>query len=69
MDYFNLKVDLESLYEKWAKADSNFKEKAGEFRGVRMLQQDPWECLIGFICSSNNNIGRISKMVCHPHPT
>ncbi|KAF3933939.1 hypothetical protein ABW19_dt0206422 [Dactylella cylindrospora] len=62
-DYFNLSVDLASLYEKWSAADPNFKKKAGEFRGVRMLRQDPWECLVGFICSSNNNIARISQMV------
>jgi N-glycosylase/DNA lyase len=27
------------------------------------LRQDAWEALIGFICSSNNNISRISGMV------
>jgi N-glycosylase/DNA lyase len=30
---------------------------------VRILRQDPWEALVGFICSSNNNIARISQMV------
>lgn len=30
-----------------------------------MLRQDPFECLIQFLCSSNNNIGRITKMVDH----
>ncbi|KAF3162636.1 8-oxoguanine glycosylase ogg1 [Orbilia oligospora] len=62
-DYFNLSIDLAALYEKWSLADPNFKKKAGEFKGVRMLRQDPWECLIGFICSSNNNISRIGQMV------
>ncbi|KAK6348463.1 8-oxoguanine glycosylase ogg1 [Orbilia javanica] len=62
-DYFNLSIDLAALYEKWSSADPNFKKKAGEFKGVRMLRQDPWECLIGFICSSNNNISRIGQMV------
>ncbi|RVD85848.1 uncharacterized protein DFL_004153 [Arthrobotrys flagrans] len=62
-DYFNLSIDLAALYEKWSSADPNFKKKAGEFGGVRMLRQDPWECLIGFICSSNNNISRIGQMV------
>lgn len=28
-----------------------------------MLNQDAWEALVGFICSSNNNISRISQMV------
>ncbi|KAM9186143.1 N-glycosylase/DNA lyase isoform 3-T3 [Dugong dugon] len=32
-------------------------------RGVRLLRQDPIECLFSFICSSNNNIARITGMV------
>ena len=31
--------------------------------GVRIIKQDPWECLISFICSSNNNIPRITSML------
>lgn len=30
---------------------------------IRVLRQDPWECLVGFICSQNSNIPRIKKMV------
>lgn len=33
------------------------------FRGIRMLRQPVFECLLSFICSSNNNISRITKMV------
>jgi N-glycosylase/DNA lyase len=44
-------------------SDANFKKKAPKFTGVRILRQDAWEALIGFICSSNNNISRISSMV------
>jgi len=61
--YFNLKPNLSALYEQWAAADSNFRKKAPKFTGIRILQQDAWEALIGFICSSNNNISRISQMV------
>jgi N-glycosylase/DNA lyase len=32
-------------------------------RGVRIMRQDPWECLIGFICSSCCNVPRIRRMV------
>lgn len=61
--YFNLDHNLERLYEQWAAADANFKKKAPKFTGVRILRQDTWEALVGFICSSNNNIVRISQMV------
>ncbi|KAF2109344.1 DNA glycosylase [Lophiotrema nucula] len=61
--YFNLGPSSVELYDQWAAADANFKKRAPKFTGVRILRQDPWEALIGFICSSNNNISRISGMV------
>ena len=64
--YFSLSLDLASLYEQWSSADPNFRKKAPEFTGVRILSQDSWEALLCFICSSNNNISRISLMVREP---
>ncbi|KAL9602887.1 MAG: hypothetical protein Q9179_002396 [Wetmoreana sp. 5 TL-2023] len=61
--YLNLGPNLTDLYEQWSKADANFKKKAARFAGVRVLKQDAWEALVGFICSSNNNIIRISQMM------
>ena len=61
--YFNLKPNLTDLYRQWSAADKNFAGKAPRFTGVRILKQDAWEALVGFICSSNNNIARISQMV------
>ncbi|KAI9835159.1 MAG: hypothetical protein M1819_002528 [Sarea resinae] len=61
--YFNLTPNLTELYEQWSAADQNFKKKAPKFTGIRILKQDAWEALVGFICSSNNNIVRISQMV------
>ncbi|KIX05818.1 uncharacterized protein Z518_03790 [Rhinocladiella mackenziei CBS 650.93] len=61
--YLNLEPNLETLYAQWSSADPNFKKKAPKFTGVRILRQDAWEALVGFICSSNNNIIRISQMV------
>ncbi|KXL46501.1 MAG: hypothetical protein FE78DRAFT_146035 [Acidomyces sp. 'richmondensis'] len=61
--YFNLKPNLTRLYEQWSASDPNFAQKAPRFAGVRILKQDAWEALVGFICSSNNNISRISQMV------
>ncbi|KAF7724423.1 8-oxoguanine glycosylase ogg1 [Apophysomyces ossiformis] len=63
-DYFQLdKVSLEECYQRWSKLDPNFDRKAYLFQGIRILRQDPWENLICFICSSNNNIARITQMV------
>jgi N-glycosylase/DNA lyase len=61
-DYLQLNVPLTELYVKWSKTDANFRSKAPLFPGVRILRQDPVENLICFICSSNNNISRISQM-------
>ncbi|KIY00381.1 uncharacterized protein Z520_04066 [Fonsecaea multimorphosa CBS 102226] len=61
--YLNLELNLETLYAQWSASDVNFRKKAPQFTGVRILRQDAWEALVGFICSSNNNIIRISQMV------
>lgn len=61
--YFNLSVNLADLYSQWSSQDPNFKKKASHFTGIRILRQDAWEALVSFICSSNNNISRISQMV------
>ncbi|CAJ1947413.1 unnamed protein product [Cylindrotheca closterium] len=61
--YFRLDDSLGHLYQKWSKADDRLATIAKCIPGVRILEQDPFECLISFICSSNNNIPRITKMV------
>jgi len=62
-NYFALSLSLSSLYGQWAASDSNFARRATAFTGIRILNQDAWEALVAFICSSNNNISRISQMV------
>ncbi|CAK7915713.1 N-glycosylase/DNA lyase [[Candida] anglica] len=66
-DYFNLSTNLTKLYEHWTEQDSKYKRANkispfDAFTGIRILRQDPWETTISFICSSNNNVKRISKM-------
>ncbi|KAK7020540.1 DNA glycosylase [Favolaschia claudopus] len=62
-DYFQLGVNLQKLYADWAARDKVFSSIETRFAGIRILRQDPFENLISFICSSNNNIARITKMV------
>ncbi|XP_047390655.1 N-glycosylase/DNA lyase isoform X8 [Sciurus carolinensis] len=61
--YFQLDVSLAQLYNHWSSVDSHFQKVAQKFQGVRLLRLDPIECLFTFICSSNNNIARITGMV------
>ena len=45
-DYFQLDVNLQELYNEWASRDHNFARLQHRFGGIRVLRQDPWECLI-----------------------
>ncbi|XP_075190285.1 N-glycosylase/DNA lyase isoform X4 [Anomaloglossus baeobatrachus] len=62
-DYFQLHVSLNELYNQWGESDKNFLKVAKEFPGIRVLRQDPVECLFSFICTSNNHISRITGMI------
>lgn len=61
-----LDVSLPPLYDFWSHQDKNFAAKTAKgtrFGGIRVLRQPTWECLIEFICSSNNHISRIEGML------
>lgn len=62
-DFLNLGISLSEIWEEFKVSDSRFCQLASYLEGARVLRQDPLECLLQFICSSNNNIGRITKMV------
>lgn len=62
-DFLNLGHSLCEIWEEFKISDLRFCELANCLEGARVLRQDPLECLIQFICSSNNNIGRITKMM------
>jgi N-glycosylase/DNA lyase len=61
--YFRLDICLENLFRTWCHSDTHFSKVAHDFIGLRLLRQDPVENLFSFICSSNNNIARITTMV------
>ena len=61
-DYFGLNEDLPRIYKEIGK-DPNIRRAINKFHGLRILNQDRWECLASFILSSYTNIPRIKKMI------
>ncbi len=66
-DIINYYFDLDTNYSEYKKELSNidnFMEESIKFgKGIRILKQDLWECIISFIISANNNIPRIKKII------
>ena len=62
-EYFDLNTDYRELKDILRKVDSNMKEAITFGEGIRILNQDLWECIISFIISANNNIPRIKGII------
>ena len=60
--YLSLHDDLEIILKSIA-VDRNIQSYIDQYKGMRILKQDPWECLISFICSSNSNVLRVKQNV------
>ena len=61
-DYLGLAANTEHLQDKFA-SDPCIGPAIAGFPGLKLLRQDPWECLVSFICSSTSNIPRIKLNV------
>jgi len=61
-DYLRLDDDFSSMMSA-LDFDDALRDVFAEYKGLRILRQEPWECLVSFICSANNNIPRIKKNV------
>lgn len=61
-DYFDLDRDYNGVITKIS--NNEILKKASEFgKGIRVLNQEPWETLCSFIISQNNNIKRIKGII------
>ncbi|SES87511.1 N-glycosylase/DNA lyase [Natronincola peptidivorans] len=63
MDYFDLKTDYDEIKKKISRKDPIMQNAVSFGEGIRILKQEPWETLISFIISSNNNIPRIKASI------
>ncbi|MBQ9956368.1 MAG: DNA-3-methyladenine glycosylase 2 family protein [Ruminococcus sp.] len=62
VDYFDFETDYTEL--KRCFSEDETLAKACKFaKGIRLLKQNSWECLISFIISQNNNIPRIKGII------
>jgi len=61
--YFDLNNDYLCIKETLASNDLVMRDAVEFSPGIRILRQEPWECLISFIISQNNNIPRIRKII------
>ena len=60
--YLGLDTDLDRVYASLS-ADERLRAAIDRYTGMRVLRQDPWECLVSFICSSASNIPRITTNI------
>ncbi|AOY75746.1 DNA-3-methyladenine glycosylase family protein [Clostridium formicaceticum] len=63
MNYFDLNTDYSEIKKKLSKNDAIMKEAINFGEGIRVLRQEPWETLVSFILSANNNIPRIKRSI------
>ncbi|MCL1792288.1 MAG: DNA-3-methyladenine glycosylase 2 family protein [Oscillospiraceae bacterium] len=61
-DYFDVGRDYKKIFET-LRRDETLKRASDFCPGIRILKQEPFECLISFIISQNNNIPRIKKII------
>jgi len=60
--YLDLDRDYSAIAAEYAHIPAA-RQAVGLFPGLRVLNQPPWEALVAFILSANNNVGRIRGLV------
>ncbi len=61
--YFDCETDYLKMDEVLSQKDAHLKEAVSLYHGMRLLRQDPFETLMSFIISANNNIPKIKMAV------
>ena len=60
--YLQLDIRLEQVLATFP-GDEPMRNAMAQCQGLRLLRQDPWECLASFICSSSKQIVQIQQMI------
>ena len=61
-NYLQVDVDLAAILDTFPK-DAPMQSAAAACRGLRLLRQEPWECLASFILSSTKQIVQIRQII------
>jgi len=61
-DYLQVELPLENVIASFPD-DESLRAAVSAFPGLRLLRQDPWECLASFILSSNKRIVHIRQII------
>ena len=59
-DFFRKNDNIEEIIKSISK-DKTVKKAVKEYEGLKLFRQDPFQCLISFIISSNSNIQKIKN--------
>ncbi len=62
IQFFRLDEDLDLIYKK-IDQDPVIHQAIKKYQGMRLIRQDPWECLLSFLCSSAKAISHIRSMI------
>jgi N-glycosylase/DNA lyase len=62
-NYLSVSDDIYQIESSLAAKDPVMKEAVLYSHGLRILTQDPWECLASYILSINNNIPAIQRII------
>jgi N-glycosylase/DNA lyase len=61
-NYFGLDDNLEKILDDVGK-DEHVRKAFQAFWGLRLIRQDPWECLVSYICATYKSIAAIKQML------
>ena len=61
-NYFRLDDDLPHIQTRISK-DEHIKQAIQRFIGLRIIRQQPWACLISYICATHTNIPAIKNII------
>ena len=61
--YLRMDQDVLCIYGELSRTDLKMAELVKQYKGLRILSQEPWECLVSYICSNRNTVEGIQGMV------